>query len=78
MPFAKKKKKKQEEKPLFSVVKKERVPYREMSFWKANPDFKAHDATPYAIKQDFFDALIAFATNPETRPTEEMMIDDLD
>ena len=53
-----KKKKKQKQNTPITVVKKERVPYHEMPFWKANPDLKPLDASPYAIKkEDFYAAL---------------------
>ena len=68
-------KKKVKQDTPFRVVKKERVPYREMPFWKANPDLKAHDASEYALSKEFFDALMAFATNPETQLTDDMIKD---
>ena len=50
-------KKKQDAPTPITVVQKERVPYHEMPFWKANPDLKPLDATPYAMGKDFFQAL---------------------
>lgn len=77
---SKKKEKKQEEKLVVEFVKKERVPYLEMPFWKANPDLKPRNPKDFGgepLSKDFFDALMTFATNPETRLTDDM-IDDLD
>ena len=54
-------------------VKKERVPYSEMPFWKANPDLKPLTLEPSTTQKEFFEALMAFATNPETQLTDEMI-----
>ena len=62
----------------FTVIKKERVPYREMPFWKANPDLKPRNPKDFGgepLSKEFFDALMAFATNPETQLTDEMIQD---
>jgi hypothetical protein len=56
---------------------KERIPYSEMPFWKANPHLKPANSEGFETKQGFYEALMAFATNPETRLTDDM-IDDLD
>jgi hypothetical protein len=51
-----KKTKKKAALPLELPVKKERIPYSELPFWKANPHLKPRDPKPYALKKDFFDA----------------------
>lgn len=59
-------------------VKKERVPYTEMPFWKANPQFKPlniEDSGAKPLSKEFFDALLAFARDPELRLTDEMIKD---
>lgn len=64
----------QEEQP----VKKERIPYTEMPFWKANPQFKPlniEDSGAKPLSKEFFDALLAFARDPELRLTDEMIKD---
>ena len=66
------KKKPKSETPI-TVVKKERVPYLEMPFWKANPDFKPHDPTPYSIKKEDFYALQALFQEPDCPSIEEWL-----
>ena len=64
----------QEEQP----VKKERIPYTEMPFWKANPQFKPlniEDSGAKPLSKEFFNALLAFARDPELRLTDEMIKD---
>ncbi len=58
--------------------KKERIPYSEMPFWKANPHLKPLEGPPTPNQKAFLDAIMAFATNPETQLTDEMIegIDD--
>ena len=63
-----------------SPVAKVRVPYSEMPFWKANPDLKPVDIEKTGAKpltKAFYDALLAFANDPELRLTDEM-IEDID
>jgi hypothetical protein len=58
------------------TVKKERIPYSEMPFWKANPHLKPLDPETLGAKplsKEFFHALLAFANDPELRPTDEMI-----
>lgn len=59
--------------------KKERIPYSEMPFWKANPHLKPIEVPPNPNKNAFLEAILAFATNPETQLTDEMIegIDDI-
>ena len=64
------KKKKDANMPTASV-EKERVPYHEMPFWKANPDLKPLDATPYSIKKEDFEALQALFQQQDCPPIEE-------
>jgi hypothetical protein len=64
----------QEEQP----IKKERIPYSEMPFWKANPQFKPlniEDSGAKPLSKEFFEALVAFAKDPELRLTDEMIKD---
>jgi hypothetical protein len=39
---------------------KEFIPYSEMLFWKANPDIKPFDASPYSIQKEDLETLSAF------------------
>ena len=64
-------KKKQDAHAPVVGVQKERVPYYEMPFWKANPDLKPLDATPYAIKKEDFEALQALFQQQDCPPIEE-------
>ena len=64
-------KKKQDAHTPVTVVQKERVPYNEMPFWKANPHLKPLDAAPYAIKKEDFEALQALFQQQNCPPIEE-------
>ena len=64
-------KKKPKQNAPIEVVKKERVPYNEMPFWKANPHLKPLDATPYAIKKEDFEALQTLFQQSDCPPIEE-------
>ena len=76
-PASKKTKSKAESK-IESPAQKERIPYSEMPFWKANPDLKPLEAPSNPNQKAFLEAILAFATNPETQLTDAMIegIDD--
>ena len=60
------------------AVKKEPLDWREMPFWKAHPELKPIDTKPFAAKQGLYEAMMNFATNPETRLTDDLMVHELD
>ena len=60
------------------AVKVQQLDWREMPFWKAHPELKPIDPKPYAAKQGLYEAMMAFATNPETQLTDDLMIHELD
>jgi hypothetical protein len=72
LPTPKKAKNKTESKIEFPP-KKERIPYSEMPFWKANPDLKPLEGPSTPNQKAFLEAILAFATNPETQLTDEMI-----
>ena len=77
--IAPKKAKKKSAPKIIFPPKKERIPYSEMPFWKANPHLKPIEVPPNPNKNAFLEAIFAFATNPETQLTDEMIegIDDI-
>jgi hypothetical protein len=78
-PSKPKKAKEQQEALNGTPVKKERIPYSEMPFWKANPHLKPLEGPPNPNQKAFLEAILAFATNPETQLTDAMIegIDDI-
>ena len=68
------KKKPKSETPI-TVVKKERVPYHEMPFWKANPHLKPIDAKEegYGITMEALNELRAFFKEPGNEITDEWL-----
>ena len=60
------------------AVKKEPLDWREMPFWKAHPELKPIEVKPNPNKKKLHDAIMAFATNPETRLTDDLMSHELD
>ena len=60
------------------AVQKEPLHWSEMPFWKAHPDLKPIDPKPFAAKQGLYEAMMNFATNPETRLTDDLMVHELD
>ena len=63
-----------EETPI-AVVKKERVPYYEMPFWKANPHLKPINAKEegYGMTLEAFRELQAFFKEPGNEVTDEWL-----
>ena len=59
-----------EETPI-TVVKKERVPYHEMPFWKANPDFKPLTLEGPGITMEAIRELQTFFKEPGNEITDE-------
>jgi hypothetical protein len=57
----------QEEQP----VKKERIPYSEMPFWKANPQFKPRVPEGKGITMEAIKELQALFQEPDCPPVEE-------
>lgn len=64
-----KKKRKQDSSP--SIIKKERVAYQEMPFWKAHPELKPLDAAKFAVQKEDFYALQTLFQQPDCPPIEE-------
>ena len=64
------KKKTAPETPI-TVVKKERVPYHEMPFWKANPDFKPLTLEGPGITMEAIRELQTFFKEPGNEITDE-------
>ena len=60
------------------AVKVQQLDWREMPFWKAHPELKPIEVKPNPNKKKLHDAIMAFATNPETRLTDDLMIHELD
>ena len=63
------------------AVQKEPLHWSEMAYWKAYPDRKPLDPRELGgepLSKEFFDGLLAFATNPETRITDDLAIYPLD
>ena len=60
------------------AVKVQQLDWREMPFWKAHPELKPIEVKPNPNKKKLYDAIIAFATNPETRLTDDLMVHELD
>ena len=56
-------------------VEKERVPYHEMPFWKANPHLKPYDAKErgYGMTLEAFKELQAFFKEPGNEVTDEWL-----
>jgi hypothetical protein len=68
------KKTKPKQAPINGVaVKKERIPYSEMPFWKANPHLKPIEGPPNPNQKAFLEAIRTFATNQETQLTDAMI-----
>ena len=67
--------------PPVEAVQKEPLHWSEMAYWKAYPDRKPRDPREFGaepLSKEFFDGLLAFATNPETRITDDLAIYPLD
>lgn len=64
-------KKKQKQNSSPKIVKKERVAYQEMPFWKAHPELKPLDATKFAVQKEDFYALQTLFQEPDCPPIEE-------
>ena len=64
--------------PPVEAVQKEPLHWSEMPFWKAHPELKPIDTKPFAAKQGLYEAMMNFATNPETRLTDDLMVHELD
>lgn len=62
----------QQETPM-EVVKKERVPYQEMYFWKANPDLKPLTLEGQGTTLAAIQALQALFQEPDCPPVEEWL-----
>ena len=65
------------EMPPVKAVPKEPLHWSEMAYWKAYPDRKPLDPRELGgepLSKEFFDGLLAFATNPETRITDDLAI----
>ena len=63
------------------AVQKEPLHWSEMAYWKAYPDRKPRDPREFGaepLSKEFFEGLLAFATNPETRITDDLAIHPLD
>lgn len=60
------------------AVKFEQPDWREMPFWKAHPELKPIEIKPNPNKKKLYEAMVAFATNPETRLTDDLMVHELD
>ena len=61
------------EMPPVEAVPKEPLHWREMPFWKAHPELKPIEVKPNPNKKKLYEAMMAFATNPETRITDDMV-----
>ena len=69
------------EMPPVKAVQKEPLHWSEMAYWKAYPDRKPRDPREFGaepLSKEFFEGLLAFATNPETRITDDLAIHPLD
>ena len=67
--------------PPVETVPKEPLHWSEMAYWKAYPDRKPRDPREFGaepLSKEFFEGLLAFATNPETRITDDLAIHPLD
>ena len=65
------------EMPPVKAVQKEPLHWSEMAYWKAYPDRKPLDPRELGgepLSKEFFDGLLAFAINPETRITDDLAI----
>ena len=61
------------ETPPVEAVKKEPLHWSEMAYWKAYPDRKPREVQSNPNQKKLYDAMMAFATNPETRITDDMV-----
>ena len=61
------------EMPPVETLPKEPLDWREMAYWKAYPDRKPREVQPNPNKKKLYEAMMAFATNPETRITDDMV-----
>ena len=59
--------------PPVEAVQKEPLHWSEMAYWKAYPDRKPLEVQPNPNKKKLYEAMMAFATNPETRITDDMV-----
>ena len=66
-----KKKKKQKQNTPIAVIKKERLPYHKMPFWKANPDLKPHVVEGPGITLEAIRELQAFFKEPGNEIIDE-------
>ena len=55
------------------AVQKEPLHWSEMAYWKAYPDRKPLEVQPNPNQKKLYEAMMAFATNPETRITDDMI-----
>ena len=60
------------------AVKVQQLDWRELPYWKAHPDRKPIEVKPNPNAKKLYDAILAFATNPETRLTDDLMVHELD